>query len=202
MADVLQKYGFEGGVNVGKAAMSYLMKESTAPELIEYKAFRTLRILTLEEPAFALPHVLGTDGFLSLVVRVFAFELLQHQPTFTEVCVERCLPELLAFLGRSVEVKTVVSSLEIVLSIMASVPDFISRISILLKKEKEEKDAEQCVFGAYIQGIVRQWSSDRRVNRGNNKAVIRQFAALLRVSGEGDAEDDQGEHEKEEEKHE
>ncbi|GAB5032165.1 Hypothetical protein NocV09_00801320 [Nannochloropsis oceanica] len=202
MADALQKYGREGGVHVGRAALSYLMKEVTAHELIEYKAVRTLRMLTLEEPAFALPHVLGTDNFLYGGVRVLVFELLQCRSTFTKLCVERCLPELFAFLYRSVEAQSVVSSLEIVLSIMASVPDFFSRIAILIKKDQEEKDDKGRVFGAYVQGLVRQWSSDRRVNRGNNKAVIGQFAALLRVSGEGGAEDDQGKNEKEESKQE
>jgi len=207
MMEVLLKCRTEGGLDVGKAEMSYLMKESTLSELIGYRAFRTLRILTIEEPAFVLPHVLDVEGIVCVELRIMAFEFLKNQPKFSKACVERYLPELLAFLDRSVDGKTGVSSLEIVAGIMASVPDFLSRVAMLLKKEREEKGEERGVGSACVQGLVGQWSKDRRVNRGDNKAVIEQFAALLRVGvggggggEEGDDKEKKEEEEKEEEK--
>jgi hypothetical protein len=185
MMEVLIKSRTEAGLEVGKAVMSFLMNEVTAPELIAYKAFRTLRILTLEEPAFALPHVLDIEGILPMEVRVMVFESLQKQPRFATACVERYLPELLEVLDRSVEGKTGVSSLEIVQGIMTSVPDFVSRVAMLLIKEKEENSAESGVGGACVRNLVWQWSRDRRVQRGSNKELIEQFAALLPPTGGG-----------------
>ena len=77
---------------------------------------------------------------------------------------------------------------------------------MLLKKEREEKGEERGVGSACVQDLVGQWSKDRRVNRGDNKAVIEQFAAFLRVGRgggggeEGDDKEKKEEEEKEEEK--
>ncbi|EWM25002.1 hypothetical protein Naga_100068g25 [Nannochloropsis gaditana] len=165
----------------------HLMRTSTVEELITYNAIRTLRFIIHENPTYVLPDVLNPR--CSVGLRGLVGDCLQFAPAFAKACVESCLPRLLMFLMECG--KAAASSWEMVRGIMKAVPDLIARVSILLlleeggKEEKAEVRQEKPEGGAPVDSylclytLVSNWTCDRRVNRGDNKAAIEEFAALV-----------------------